>query len=218
MKWLRVVLVFAATAALAVFVRQLFPVTNENLERVAELQDSIRARNARIGTLTAAVQTLSSMWADSSATWQARRDSANAEAEQARRNARGTAARLRTTLTAEQQVQLDSVTREYETALTNKDRIIGLLENDVRLLVTFRDSANALIGEQADQIRDLTDAHDRLADELNRGFALFGLRLRATCGPSLTAGYGLKGPDVVLGAGCSLWADRKPRVDKLGTL
>jgi len=216
MKILRAVLIVLAIVALFFFVRELLPdPSNRNLGRVRELQDSVTVRDARITDLTTAVQTISAMWVDSAGVWQARRDSAAQEAETARRNARTTAARLRATLTAAQQAELDSVTTSYETALTNKDRIISSLETDVRLLVAFKDTAEALIPAQADQIRDLTEAHNLLVDELTKGFSLLGIRIKGVCGPGVTAGMGLKGPDIVGGIGCSVWADRKPQVARL---
>ena len=181
-------LVLALMALVSWGVRELFPKTDDAESRrlqaaLAVAEDSSRVRNDRANALLDTLEaTRASFEADTAAHV--------AQTVVAIESAEEIGARLRATLDAEQQQQLDSLTKHYDTALaaseagriSNADRLRSV-ERALLVMTLARDTETARADTATALARENWDLYQK---EKRRGlFNLFDVQ--CTVGPSLIA-------------------------------
>lgn len=96
----------------------------------------------------------------------------------------------------------------FGSALAAKDTIIGRAEQrESQLLarIRIRDTALDTLAAALEDSKVATrHAEEALRLAKRRDVNLFGLRLDVACGPTVAAGVGTRGPDVLVGIGCSV--------------
>lgn len=169
------------------------------------LREDLKIREQTIERMLGEQHVQDSIYADSVA----RQKEARLEAEETARADRARAAtlagQLRPALPDTLQPVLDSLLAAHASEVSNKDRIIAGLDGQVAFLETRVTSRDGVILELQGAL-EVSKAESVEWERLFRkkDISILGLKLEVTCGPQAGVGYGSKGPDVFVGAGCTV--------------